>query len=155
MPVPNPYHGHLHRDLCRSLHLQLRLRAVPLHRAGLPSAASLSAIPFPSRYSFAFFQSGSYFASFCCISNPLPFHNIFSPHKCWDHFLISNSLSFTQVLIPLVGMSPLHLVPTAASSAGHEESGTLNPSSPSVITPLSRDSNLTEPNHRVIMTLWK
>ena len=69
-------HGHLHWDPRPSLCLQLHLRAVPLHRAGRPSAPSVSAISFPSRYSFAFFQSWSYFASSCCISDSLPTHSI-------------------------------------------------------------------------------
>lgn len=130
-------HGHLHWAPCPSLFLQLHLRAVPLHRAGRPSAPSVSAIPFPSRYSFAFFQSWSYFASSCCISDSLPPHSI----SC----LTSAEIIFwLQILwvshthwFPPVWMSLLYLAPAAAArSPRHGESGTLNSNLPLLITSL-------------------
>lgn len=89
-------------------------------------------LPSLARYSFAFFQSRSYFATFCCSSNFLLSHCIFSCWKCWNSLML-NPLSFPRCqLPPCQWMSCLHSAHTVASFPLREESGMLNTDLPSI-----------------------
>lgn len=115
-PIPHPgnllrttVHWNLHQPLVSSFMSEPCL----LHRVGLPSVVSVHAIPFPCRHSFAFFQSGSYFASFCCISNSLPVPLCFLFSQVLKSFSNLDPLRFTLVPIPTFRDAHLHLAHAA------------------------------------------
>lgn len=136
------------------IHLQLHLRAVPLHRRGFRDAPShVCRNHFSSGIHLHFFSHD--LASSCCISDSLPPHSISCLTSAEIIFWLQILWVSHHALIPPVWMSLLHgtLQQPAPPGMGIWDTE-LQPSLANHFS-LSRNSNLTESNPRVSVTLWK